>query len=251
MTSLRDRLSAREQLLGTFVIELPVRAVPEAFAYAGFDFVVLDLEHSETSLERLSALIAAARAAGIGTLVRTEAGGLSALTRILDMHPDGVMVPAVSSAAEAEAVVRLARYAPLGARGLAPMVRHAGCVADDYARLDAQTAVVVQVEGLDGLAAAGAIAAAPGIDGVFVGPYDLSQALGVPGRLDHPRVMEAAAEVAEAVRPHAALGVYVSSARAAAPWRELGASFFTHATDGRLLFETCRAVRASWQKALA
>ncbi|MBS1868067.1 MAG: hypothetical protein JSS99_00205 [Actinobacteria bacterium] len=247
--TLRERLAARERLVGAFVIELPVRAVPEAYALAGFDFLVLDLEHADTSLERLSLLIASARAAGVGTLVRIEAGGWSSLTRVLDLHPDGVMVPGVASVEEVEEVVRRARFAPLGERGLAPMVRHAAAVGTAYGELDARVALVVQVEGVAAVEQAAAIASVDGVDGVFVGPYDLSQALGVPGQLDHPQVLEAGARVAEAVLSHAALGVYVSDAAAASPWRELGASFFTHGTDGQMLLRACRAARAGWDEA--
>lgn len=243
---LRQRLARREPLIGTFVIELPTRACVEAHAAAGFDFVVLDLEHSDVTVHQLAMLVACARAAGLASIVRLEAGGLSAMTRVLDMHPDGVMVPGVSSAAEACAAVRLARFAPVGQRGLAPLVRHEALVGRDYARLDEHIAVVLQVEGADAVANAAAIASVDGVDAAFVGPYDLSQALGVPGQLAHPTVLKAGARVARAVLPHAALGAYVSDADGARPWREMGTSLFAHGTDGQLLLQACRSARTSW-----
>ena len=243
---LRQRLAQREPLIGTFVIELPTRACVEAHAAARYDFVVLDLEHSDVTFDRLSMLVACARAAGVASIVRLEAGGLSSMTRVLDMHPDGVMVPGVSSAAEARAAVRLARFAPVGQRGLAPLVRHETVVGRDYARLDDHVAVVLQVEGADAVANAAAIASVEGVDAAFVGPYDLSQALGVPGELTHPTVLDAGARVARAVLPHAALGAYVSGADGARPWRDVGASLFAHGTDGQLLLQACRSARASW-----
>jgi 4-hydroxy-2-oxoheptanedioate aldolase len=228
--------------MGSFVLELPTRGAVECYALAGFDFLVLDLEHSATDLGLLSMLIASCRGAGIGCLVRVEAGALSPITRILDMAPDGVMVPGVRSASEAAAVVTAARYHPAGQRGLAPIVRHellhdpAGGV---QAR-EALTVVVVQLEAADALPEAAAVASTPGIDVVFVGPYDLSQSVGRPGELDHPEVVAAGEQLAEQVAPHAALGVYLERPTQIARWRAAGATFFTLRTDGRILLDACR-----------
>src|SRR5579859_2961085 len=103
--SLRERIDRREELLGSFVLELPTRGAIEAYALAGFDFLVLDLEHSATDLGSLSGLIAAAQAADIACLVRLEAGSTSSITRILDMGPGGVMIPGVGSAGQAAEAV--------------------------------------------------------------------------------------------------------------------------------------------------
>lgn len=249
MKPFAHRLRDRDPLLGAFVIEMPVRAVPEAYALAGFDFLVLDLEHSETGLERLGALVVGARAAGIASLVRIEAGGDSTLTRVLDLRPDGVMVPGVADLAEARRIVRLARFHPLGNRGLAPMIRHEA--AGGVAGTNDATALVLQIEGLEAVEEAARIAAVEGVDGVFVGPYDLSQALGLPGRLDHEVVLAAGTRIAADVAGKAALGVYVSDAAQAPPWQRLGATFFTHATDGQLLLAAARDAHASWHGARA
>ncbi|HEY6398421.1 MAG TPA: aldolase/citrate lyase family protein [Solirubrobacteraceae bacterium] len=162
--SLRERVAAREELTASFVLELPTRAAIECYAPAGFDFVVLDLEHSAADLGALSMLIAACHAAGIACLVRVEAGATSSITRILDMAPTGVMVPGVRSAAEAAAVVAAARYHPAGRRGLAPIVRHE--LQSDPARgveeREAMTTVVVQLEAAEALPEAAAVASTPG-----------------------------------------------------------------------------------------
>lgn len=245
MTTFADRLRAGELLTGTFVIELPAPATVEALALAGLDCCVLDLEHSATGIGELPGLIATARGAGIGAIVRLQAGGLSMATRVLDMRPDAVMVPGVGSAAEAAEVVRHCRYRPLGERGLAPLVRHRG----DYAAVDRELAVIVQVEGEGAVEEAGAIAATPGVDAVFVGPYDLSQSLGVLGEVGHPAVLEAGRRVADAVVGHAGLGVFAVDGAAAATWREIGASLVAVSTDGQLFLSAARAVAAAGQPA--
>jgi 2-keto-3-deoxy-L-rhamnonate aldolase RhmA len=239
---LRERIAAREELQGSFVLELPARAAVEAYALAGFDFVVLDLEHSAIDFGLLSMLIATCQAVGIASLVRVEGDSTSSMTRILDMAPAGVMVPGVRSAAESSAVVAAARYHPGGRRGLAPIVRHE--LQSDPARgvqgRDAVTTVVVQLEAADALPEAAAMAATPGVDVVFVGPYDLSQSVGHPGELDHPEVIAAGERLAERVAAHAALGVYLERPEQIARWRAIGASFFTLRTDGRIFLDACR-----------
>ena len=234
---LRQRIVARDELIGSFVLELPARAAIEAYALAGFDFIVIDLEHSATDLGTLSTLIAAAGAVDLPCLVRIEAGATSAITRILDMGPAGIMVPGVRLAGEAADIVSAARYHPLGHRGLAPIVRHELQGAID-AR-EAMTTVVVQLESADVLSEAGAVAATNGVDVVFVGPYDLSQSVGRPGELDHPEVMAAGLRVAEHVAPHAALGVYLERPEQIVKWRDAGATFFTARTDGRIFLDAC------------
>ncbi|MBV9917432.1 MAG: hypothetical protein JO153_13090 [Solirubrobacterales bacterium] len=249
---LRDRVAAREPLLGSFLLELPARAAVECYALAGFDFVVLDLEHSAIDVGTLSALIAACQAASIDALVRVPAGATTSITRVLDMAPAGVMVPGVRSRAEAGAVVQASRYHPGGRRGLAPIVRHA-LQADPALGIEgreALTTVVVQLEAVDALAEAAPIASTPGVDLVFVGPYDLSQSVGQPGELDHPEVVAAGARLAAEVTPHAALGVYVERPEQISRWSTLGANFFTLRTDGRIFLDACRETRARFLAAL-
>lgn len=250
-TSFRKRIEQREELLGSFVLELPTRAAIESYALAGFDFVVLDLEHSATDVGALSSLIAACQASGIACLVRVEAGATSTITRILDMAPAGVMIPGVRSAAEAATAVEAARYHPLGRRGLAPILRHEMYPegSQDTTGRDALTTVIVQLEAEDALPEAAAVAATPGVDVVFVGPYDLSQSVGRPGELDHPEVIRAGERLAAMVAGASALGVYVERPGQMARWRALGATFFTLRTDGRIFLDACRRTLEKFRSA--
>lgn len=241
------RARAGTVMTGSFVIELPERAALECFAAAGFDFVILDLEHASTGLERLAFLIAVAHAAGLGAVVRVEPGRPGLLTRVLDMQPDGVMVPGVTSAAEAATIVDASRFHPSGHRGLAPIVRRE--LPSPPAAAETPL-ILVQVEGLGGVGAAEEIAAVGGVDAVFVGPYDLSQALGVPGELAHADVLRVGTDVAARIGRHAVLGTYVESDEQAAFWRRLGASFFARGTDGQLLLASCRAAKGALDRAL-
>ncbi|TMM02282.1 MAG: hypothetical protein E6G05_09180 [Actinobacteria bacterium] len=239
-TSFRERLAARQELIGSFVLELPTRATIECYALAGFDFLVLDLEHSSIDVGLLSTLIASCQATGVACLVRIEAGLTSSITRVLDMGPTGVMAPGIRAADQAAAVVSAARYHPAGRRGLAPIVRHELRGGPDVKEREALTVVVVQLEALDALPEAGAVASTSGVDVVFVGPYDLSQSVGHPGELDHPDVIAAGEELVQHVTPHAGLGVYLERPEQIRRWRAAGASFFTLRTDGRIFVDACR-----------
>jgi 4-hydroxy-2-oxoheptanedioate aldolase len=247
--SFRDRIRAGSELIGSFVIELPTRATIECYAVAGFDFLVLDLEHSATDLSTLSLLIAACRSTGVASIVRIEADAAHQLTRVLDMAPDGVMVPGIRSASEAELVVQGARYYPGGRRGLAPIVRHAlqpGAKMGTAGR-DVQTVLALQIEAAEALTEAQDVAAMPGVDIVFIGPYDLSQSVGQPGELDHPDVLAAGSQLAARVASHAALGVYVERPEQGAFWRDQGATFFTLRTDGGIMLDGCSRTIAAWR----
>ena len=163
-------------------------------ALAGFDFVVIDMEHSTVDFSRLEALIGAAHAAGLATLVRPWGEDVGLIGKVLDIGANGIMAPHVESPARARAIVEQARFAPLGNRGFSPLTKY-DALGEPLRALGDATYVVAQIEGRQALANIAAIAAVPGIDAVFVGPYDLALSLGVPP--GSPQVFAAAEELAQ------------------------------------------------------
>jgi 4-hydroxy-2-oxoheptanedioate aldolase len=236
MRSFRERVQGGDTLVGTFVMELPVRACLEALAGAELDFAVLDLEHSATDLTSLSQLVVAAQACGLAAVVRLQADDLSTATRVLDMRPDGLMVPNVGSVDAARRVVAACRYQPLGERGLAPLVRHGG----RFEEVDRQLLLAVQIEGVAGVEQAAEIAAVDGIDMVFLGPYDLSQAVGRLGQPRHPAVIALGRSVIDSVS-EAAVGTFAADVDAAREWLAAGCSLVAVSTDGQLLLAGAQA----------
>ncbi|MEX2148594.1 MAG: aldolase/citrate lyase family protein [Steroidobacteraceae bacterium] len=228
--------------LGSFVIESPTPATVSALALADFDFLVLDMEHSAIDFTRLELLLTAAHAAGIPALVRPwgEDGGL--IGKALDMGASGVMVPHVDSADRARAVVAQARYAPMGSRGLCP---HTGydSLREPLRALDEATYVVIQIEGREAIDRIGDIAAVPGIDAVFVGPYDLAMSLGVPP--GSPEVNAAADRLAEKLPNGPTLGIYVDDPARCADWSARRFALQVVSFDGRMLANAARAVVAT------
>lgn len=224
---------------GTFLIELPAQRTVRALALAGFDFIVIDLEHSPFEVERMSQLASEAQLLGMPAIVRVWTRDQGLIGKVLDAGANGVMVPNVSSAAEAAEVVQAARYAPTGARGMAPLISYASS-AFQQTVLGEDALVVVQIEGREGLQACSSIAAVPGVDGILVGVYDLAQSLGQAGNVASPEVVEAASQVA-ANTSDAMLGIYVDDPALSGTWARLGFRLQCVSFDGRMLMEGARA----------
>lgn len=229
--SFADRLRDRDPVLG-LIVKMPNPALVEQARYLGFDLVVIDTEHGAGDDLLLEHHLRAAGSAGIDALVRVGSNSPLDILRALDAGAAGVIVPHVADAAAAGEAVASAHYPPRGRRGLAVSTRggrYGDEPIDEYlARVAAQTVVVVQVEDEAGVRNAAEVVATPGVDGVWVGPGDLSASLGFPGQGDHPRVRAAVEQVvAEVVRAErTAAAVLVKSAHEIKEWHALGASMF-------------------------
>lgn len=181
------RLLRRRPALGVFVWELAGAGMWPILAPTGLDFAVIDNEHSGFSARETAMLLAGARSTSLPALVRVPDVTRTAIGRVLDLGADGVIAPRVGTRAEAEELVRYAKYAPAGDRGIAY-----GCAHDAYgaegSSLDQLTQIandeivcVAMIETAEGVDAAAAIAATPGIDALWIGFADLSQSLGRSG----------------------------------------------------------------------
>lgn len=238
--AVKDRLRRGELVLGCFQ-RIAAPEVMEICAAAGFDLVIVDLEHAPVSEADAVALIRCADAAGIPVVVRIPGADPAVLNRVLDAGPAGVQFPMIRSAAEAEAAVRATRYLPHGSRGVA-LSRVSGyglrMSLGDYIRASVEELLVVaQVEDRVGLSAVAEIARVPEIDVVFLGLTDLTQDLGIPGQFEHPTLREAVARAVHEIRSAGKMvGVPSISSAMAAPLIELGATYVM-CNDVRLLIE--------------
>lgn len=198
---IKARLAAGDVLVGTFAALGSAPAV-EIIARAGFDFVILDLEHGAGDESSLPAQLLAAERGGAHALVRVESGARERTTRALDLGAEGVVCPRVDSVDQAAAWATALRYG--GARGVALGTRGAGygLVEGAIERADERTLGVVQIESAAAVEACEAIAAVDGVDVLFVGPSDLSFALGCFRQWEHPALRTATARVVDAA--HAA-----------------------------------------------
>ena len=225
--------------LGTFLIELPCPATLVTLALAGFDFVVLDMEHSGIDFARLESLILAGHAAGLALLVRTWGKDVGLIGKALDLGANGILAPHVESAAHARAIVEQARFGPRGRRGFSPLTKY-DALGQPFRDLDAATYVVVQIEGRAALDSVKDIAGVPGIDAIFVGPYDLALSLNVEPGSD--AVYAAADRVAAAVPDEITLGIYIDDPIQCRNWTNRRFVLQCVSFDGRMLANGARAI---------
>ena len=248
MTPLRARSRAGEPLLGCF-LTWPVAGVVELAAMAGFDFVVIDCEHGFFTIESVASLVGAADGAGIAAVVRAPSADSGELPRYLDAGAAGTLLPRVEGAAAVRAAVSALKFAPRGARGLGGVRanRYATVPLADFVRTaNEETLVAVQIERQGALTDLPAIADDPDVDVLFVGPNDLSQALGAPGVTNSPAYREALARVAsEAARAGKSAGIMVGRREDVPALSALGYRFFT-TSDRALVLESGRR----WREAI-
>ncbi len=202
--------------LGTMVMEFATTGVGRLAAGAGADFVVFDLEHTGWSVETVRTLLAGARPADLVPVVRVPATQYHFVARVLDAGAMGIMVPMVESAEQARSVVQFAKYPPAGRRGCAFGVAHddyaGGDVADKMRSANAEGLLIAQIETAAGLESAEAIAAVPEVDVLWIGHFDLTASLGIPGQFAHPRYHEAVRRVLDVCARHGkAAGFMVAS----------------------------------------
>src|SRR3954466_9410133 len=242
--SLRQRLRQGPPLIGTFSIVASPEIVDLA-GLAGFDGVILDMEHGTYEIANLGPHVLAARAHGIAPIVRVRWSEPALIGAALDAGAAGVLVPHVQSADDAAAVVEAARFPPAGGRGAHPWVRAAGYQASDdwHARANDDVAVIAMVEGKEGVAAVDEILATPGLDAVFLGRGGLAASLGLAGRLDHPQVVAAVRSVVErAATVGVAAACFSPAVDGARRWLDAGARLVTIGVDTQILLPAFRAV---------
>jgi len=238
----KDKL-ARDEVVASMTIRL-VRGVEIArlARTAGFDMIYVDLEHSTLTLEATGQICQAALSAGIAPMVRVPANTPDYIQRVLDGGALGIIAPGVRSADEARAVVRAAKYPPLGERGAGGALPHleyrAFPTAEANAAINDATMVIVQFESAEAVEKADEIAAVEGVDMVLIGVNDLLADMGLAGQLDHPRVREAYAKTIAACRKHGkhvGVGGLSTRPKLAAEFIAMGARMLSTGTDIQFL----------------
>jgi 4-hydroxy-2-oxoheptanedioate aldolase len=221
----------------------------EIAGYAGFDFVILDREHGPATISEVQNLVRAAQCANILPIVRVPDSREISIDKALDIGAMGIQVPNVETAEQARNIVRAAKYAPGGNRGVCRFVRaaeYSNIERSTYFKQANETLVIVQVEGLRGIENLERIVDVEGIDVVFVGPYDLSQSLGVGGQIDHPAVEEKMHDVTKAAsRKNIVVGTFVDTIENAAKWKNAGVRYLSYSVDVGIFYEACKRIVSS------
>ena len=202
----KQSLEQGKTAVGAMVFECFVPGLPQICANSGAEFVLYDMEHTGLGLETLKTQIALCRGLPLVPMARVPRGEYHFIARALDIGALGIMVPMVGSGAEAAHIVSCTRYPPQGRRGAAFGFAHddyqGGDVTQKMAALQQRTLVIAQIETTEGLDDVEAIAATPGVDVLWIGQFDLTNFLGIPGQFQHPLYLDAVDRVVKACAKH-------------------------------------------------
>lgn len=247
----REKMLRGEKTLGTF-LELGSATAAECLGLSGLDYAIIDTEHGPFNPQSALEFIRAARLYGMTPFARVQEISRAAILKLLDVGAQGLIIPCVNTVAEAEDIVRFGKYMPLGERGVANTAG-SGFWFEDYAShglpqyfetSNREAMLFPQCETLGCLEHLEEIVALPGVDGIFVGPFDLSTAMGIPGQFDKPEFQEALRHILavckEAKKPSI---IFAATEEAARADFAMGYDSVAYAMDATLLVKAFQAAR--------
>lgn len=216
----------------------------ECCGYAGFDFIILDMEHSPNSSYIIQNLIKASQLAGVLPIVRVQSS--SQIGKVLDIGAGGIQVPHIESTDDVLNIVKLARFYPEGERGLCRYVRaaeYSHMDRDEYLDKSNNCLIIIQVEGNQAIKNLKEIIDIGGYDILFVGPYDLSQSLGVPGQVNHELVEEKIKEIVNKCKQkNILIGNFTDREEDLLKWANLGIRYLSYSVDTGIFYSACRGI---------
>ena len=202
----KQKVENGEVSIGTFMFEFNSTGIGRIAAEAGAEFAVFDMEHTGWSIETIRSLVATSRCTDMIPYVRIPATEYHFVARLLDVGAMGIMVPMVETAEQAQLLVDSAKYPPVGRRGAAFGVAHddyqGGDIVQKIQQANERTHVIAQIETAQGVDHVDEIASIDGIDVLWIGHFDLTNSLGIPGQFDHPDFRDAISKVLAACERH-------------------------------------------------
>lgn len=243
---IKEKLEKGDFVIGPFV-KARSMALVEVMGYAGFDFLILDMEHSPFSIETVEMMIRAAEIGNIFPVVRVPEVTEPAILEPLDVGAQGILIPHVDTKEIAEKVVHFSKFAPEGERGIDIYVRSAKYShipkKDYFKEANRKLLIAVQIEGRKGVDNLDEILSVEGLDVIFVGPYDLSQSLGIPGEIESPLVIEEVKKIVRKVKKaKRSVGIYVDDLKIAKKWIGFGVQFIAFSVDVVIFFNSCKNI---------
>lgn len=249
--SIRQRVLDGEILVGTWLV-LGSSLTAEIAGNAGFDWVLLDMEHGMGANDSLLFQLQAIEGTPAVPIVRVASNDPVLIKRVLDLGPAGVMVPMVNSADDARRLVQAMRYPPQGIRGVTPYTRPANFgqgFKEYYATANNELLCVVQIETEEAVEHADEIAAVDGVDVLFIGPLDLSVGLGIMRQFDHPKYRAAVERIVSACRKAGKTpGIILLDVEVPEDAVADGFSFVARASDGSVLATALRELVEPFKK---
>lgn len=242
--NIKDRLIAGECIYGPFIRTVdPV--ITEIFGYAGFDFVVIDLEHGPLDIHHAENLVRAAKLSGLAPIIRVRESSETMILRALDTGAAGVQIPQINTPEVARNVISSSKFFPLGNRGVCKYTRnseYSRIPSEDYfEKANMNTINILQVEGTEGVNNIDQILEIQGMDVLFLGPYDLSQALGLTGQVTHPKVLNVIENITKKARDkNIAVGCFANNRETIRQQRDMGIQYLCSHIDTGFIYESAR-----------
>jgi len=243
---LKRTLEEGKNVFGPFMKFTDPAAV-EIMGFAGFDFVIIDAEHGPISMQSAQNMIRAAETVNITPIIRVANNDESLILRALDIGAQGVEIPQINCKSDALRAVKSVKYSPQGERGVCRYVRAANYSSMDkfkyFKSANEETMIIAHIEGVEGINNLDEILSVPGIDVIFIGPYDLSQSLGIPGEVNHSLVIEKMKEVVlKCEQSKIAVGTFADDVETAKFWVSLGVQYMAFSVDVGILYDISKTI---------
>ncbi|MBD1426502.1 HpcH/HpaI aldolase family protein [Sphingobacterium arenae] len=248
LSRFEEKLANGEIVIGPFSKTSDASMV-EAMGYAGFDFIIIDLEHGPNSILNAQHLVRAAEISHTFPIIRVPELNPSHIGKALDIGAKGVQVPQITNAEEAARAISYAKFGPQGERGVCRFVRAANFSDKDrfeYFEQANKSFVILQLEGTEAIQNLEEIINVAGIDIAFIGPYDLSQSLGVPGQVTHEVVIEKMTEIIDkCLKKNIVVGVFTDQLESARYWKNVGVKYISYSVDVGIIQEASKTIIAA------
>jgi 4-hydroxy-2-oxoheptanedioate aldolase len=250
--NLKEVLKEGKNVFGPFM-KLTDPAVVEIMGFAGFDFVIIDAEHGPISMQNAQNMIRAAESVNITPIIRVGSNDEALILRALDIGAQGIEIPQINSKPDAVRVVKSVKYSPQGERGVCRYVRAANYSSMDkfkyFKSANKETMIIAHIEGVEGINNLDEILSVSGIDVIFIGPYDLSQSLGIPGQVNDPLVVEKMKEVVlKCMQNKVAVGTFADDVETAKSWVSLGVQYMSFSVDVGILYNASKNIVGKLKK---
>ena len=244
--NLKKTLQDNKVVFGPF-LKITDPAVVEIMGFAGFDFVIIDEEHGPISVENAQNMIRAAESVNITPVIRVGNNDEALILRALDIGAQGIEIPQINSRSDAVRAVKSVKYSPQGERGVCRYVRAANYSSMDkfeyFKSANKETMIIAHIEGVEGINNLNEILSVSGIDVIFIGPYDLSQSLGIPGEVNHSLVVEKMKEViSKCNKKKIVVGTFADDIETARAWVSLGVQYMAFSVDVGILYEVSKQI---------
>jgi len=244
--NLKKVLKEGKNVFGPFMKFTDPAAV-EIMGFAGFDFVIIDAEHGPISMQSAQNMIRAAESVNITPIIRVANNDEALILRALDIGAQGIEIPQINSKSQAIKAVKSVKYSPQGERGVCRYVRAANYSSMDkfkyFKSANNETMIIAHIEGVEGINNLDEILSVPGIDVIFIGPYDLSQSLGIPGEVNNPLVTEKMKEVVLKCKENkVSVGTFADDIKTAKFWVSLGVQYMSFSVDVGILYEATKQI---------